>query len=140
MLSRVKNAAAVTAYSSVPGASIMRSMIRACSVLALLLAAGFALAQTEFSAEIHNNQKPDSQAKIYFGKDKMRFESADKDLRHGGAVIVKPCHPNLHGRHGSAAPVHGPAPADGESADDLQLLPHRRRRKCLLRLATAACE
>src|SRR5215469_8924700 len=88
MLSRVKNAAAVTAYSSVPGASIMRSMIRACSVLALLLAAGFALAQTEFSAEIHNNQKPDSQAKIYFGKDKMRFESADKDLRHGGAVIV----------------------------------------------------
>jgi len=66
----------------------MRSIIRACSVVALLLAASFALAQTEFSAEIYNNQKPDSQAKIYFGKDKMRFESADKDPRHGGAVIV----------------------------------------------------
>jgi len=66
----------------------MRSMIRAFSVVALLLAARFALAQTEFSADIYNNQKPDAQAKIYFGKDKMRFESADKDPRHGGAVIL----------------------------------------------------
>ena len=66
----------------------MRSMIRACSVLALLLAASFALAQTEFSADIYNNQKPDSQAKIYFGKDKMRFESSKKDARGGGALIM----------------------------------------------------
>jgi len=66
----------------------MTRLIRTSCALSFLLVATFALSQTEFSADIYNNQKPDSQAKIYFGKDKMRFESADKDPRHGGAVIL----------------------------------------------------
>ncbi len=54
----------------------------------LLLAASFALGQTEFSAEVFENQKPDAQAKVYFGKDKIRFETAKKDPRGGGAMIM----------------------------------------------------
>src|SRR5579864_8396806 len=66
-----------------------RAFCRACCVLAVILASTFALAQTEFSAEVVENQKGDApQAKIYFGKDKMRFESAKKDPRGGGAMIM----------------------------------------------------
>ena len=67
---------------------MMHPIIKACSVFTLLFAASFALAQTEFSADIYNDRKGDSPAKIYFGKDKMRFESADKDPRRGGALIL----------------------------------------------------
>jgi hypothetical protein len=47
-------------------------------------------AQTEFSADIVNQEKmgTNSQAKVYFGKDKMRFESADHNSKGGGAFIV----------------------------------------------------
>lgn len=67
---------------------MMHRMIRACGVLTVFFAASFALAQTEFSADVYNDKKADSPAKMYFGKDKMRFESADKDMRHGGAMIL----------------------------------------------------
>jgi hypothetical protein len=59
-----------------------------CSIL-LVLAASFSMAQTEFSAEVFDSQKGDApQAKIFFGKDKMRFESGKKDPRTGGAYIL----------------------------------------------------
>jgi hypothetical protein len=55
----------------------------------LFLAASLALAQSEFSAEMVDNQKADaSRAKIYFGKDKIRIEPAQKDARGAGAVIM----------------------------------------------------
>jgi hypothetical protein len=57
---------------------------------ALLLVASFALAQTEFSAEIVDLQKPGTptQAKIYFAKDKIRIESQNGGPHGGGAVIM----------------------------------------------------
>src|SRR5579872_6707668 len=67
---------------------MMLSMVRIFSALTLLLAATVALAQTEFSAEVYDDQRQASQAKIYFGKDKLRFESANKDPRGGGAMIM----------------------------------------------------
>lgn len=66
-----------------------RVFCRACCLLAVILLAGMGVAQTEFSGEIVDNQKGDApQAKIYSGKDKMRFESATADPKAGGAVIV----------------------------------------------------
>ncbi len=67
---------------------MMLSMVRIFSALTLLLAATVALAQTEFSAEVYDDQRQASQAKIYFGKDKLRFESANKDPHGGGAMIM----------------------------------------------------
>ncbi|MFY9949799.1 MAG: DUF4412 domain-containing protein [Candidatus Sulfotelmatobacter sp.] len=57
---------------------------------AMIFAASFALAQTEFSADIVDLQKPGTPttAKIYFAKDKMRIEPAASGPRSGGAVIV----------------------------------------------------
>jgi hypothetical protein len=67
---------------------MIRPLSLACSVFAVVLSAHFALAQTEFSAEVFDNQKQDPQAKIYFGKEKIRFESSKKDARGGGALIM----------------------------------------------------
>jgi hypothetical protein len=69
---------------------MVRVMIRMWCVIVVLLAASFALAQTEFSAEMVDMQKPDqpSNGKMYFAKDKVRFESTKKDPRGGGAVII----------------------------------------------------
>lgn len=58
------------------------------------LAAAVAMAQTEFSATMVNLQRAENsataqtEAKIYFGKDKFRIEPMKKDPRAGGAVIV----------------------------------------------------
>jgi hypothetical protein len=54
-----------------------------------MLAASFAVAQAEFSAEIVDLQKQGTptQAKIYFAKDKMRIESQTASA-HGSAVII----------------------------------------------------
>ncbi|HEV2400014.1 MAG TPA: hypothetical protein VGS27_23950 [Candidatus Sulfotelmatobacter sp.] len=66
-----------------------RLMVRTACAITLLFAASFAFAQTEFSADVYNNQRPDGpQAKIYMGKDKARFESGKKEARGGGAVII----------------------------------------------------
>jgi hypothetical protein len=70
---------------------MMRLTVRTLCFAAFLLAASFALAQTEFSANIVDLQKPDNPnpAKIYFAKDKMRIESAASNARGmGGAVII----------------------------------------------------
>ncbi len=68
---------------------MLRSLTRIFCFFVLTLAARFALAQTEFSAEIVDLQKPGTptQGKIYFAKDKMRIES-QASARTGGAVIV----------------------------------------------------
>jgi len=65
-----------------------RSVIKLFAAAAVLFTASFALCQTEFSADVFDNQKQASQSKIYFAKDKVRFESADKDPRRGGALIM----------------------------------------------------
>lgn len=62
-------------------------MIRISYLTAFLLGASFALAQTEFSAEMFDSQKGNT-GKIYFSKDKVRLESVNKDPRSGGVVIM----------------------------------------------------
>ncbi len=59
-------------------------------VFAMIFTASFARAQTEFSADIVDLQKPGTPttAKIYFAKDKMRIEPSANGPRSGGAVIV----------------------------------------------------
>ena len=72
---------------------MLRTMIRRSSLITLLLAANFAVAQTEFSAEIVDTQKADnpSNTKIYMSKDKIRIEPAagsTKAKGPGGSVIM----------------------------------------------------
>lgn len=69
---------------------MLRLMIRTLCFVALLVLSAVALAQTEFSAEMVDMQKADhpSTGKMFFSKDKVRFESAKKDPRGGGAVII----------------------------------------------------
>jgi uncharacterized protein DUF4412 len=59
-------------------------------LIALMLAASLVLAQTEFSAEVVDLQKPGTptQAKMFFAKDKIRIEAQGTNPRGGGAVIV----------------------------------------------------
>ena len=68
---------------------MLRWITRVSCFSALMLAASFAVAQAEFSAEIVDLQKPGTptQAKIYFAKDKMRIESQTASA-HGSAVII----------------------------------------------------
>jgi len=65
-----------------------RMITRTCLLFAIVLSATFTIAQTEFSAEIFDGKKAEPQAKVYFGKDKIRFESEKKDPRGGGAMIM----------------------------------------------------
>jgi hypothetical protein len=69
---------------------MLRRMTRVSCFLALVLAAGFAMAQAEFSADIVDLQKAGTptQAKIYFAKDKIRIESQTMGAHGGGAVIM----------------------------------------------------
>jgi hypothetical protein len=69
---------------------MLRWIARTSCFLALMLAASFLVAQTEFSAEIVDLQKPGTptQAKIYFAKDKIRVESQTGGAHGGGAVII----------------------------------------------------
>jgi hypothetical protein len=64
-------------------------MIRISCFVALLILANFAFAQTEFSADVVNNDRGDKgPTKVYFGNDKMRFDAKDdSEARGGGAVI-----------------------------------------------------
>jgi hypothetical protein len=69
---------------------MIRWIARTSCFFAVLLAASFALAQTEFSAEVidtHTQGTP-TQAKIFFAKDKIRFDSLDRDPKSGGAFIM----------------------------------------------------
>jgi hypothetical protein len=69
---------------------MLRWIVRTSCFFAVVLAAGFAPAQTEFSADIVDLQKPGAptQAKIYFAKDKIRIESQTMSAHGGGAVIM----------------------------------------------------
>ena len=64
--------------------------IRISCFFVLMIAASFALAQAEFSAEIVDLQKSGApiMAKVYFTKDKMRAEPQASSPHGGGAVIV----------------------------------------------------
>jgi hypothetical protein len=59
-------------------------------LVTLLLSSGVALAQSEFSAEIidHTAKGNTNTNKVYFGKDKMRFDSVGSGNRGTGAVIM----------------------------------------------------
>jgi hypothetical protein len=59
-------------------------------LIVLMLAASLVLAQTEFSAEVVDLQKPGTptQAKMFFAKDKVRIEAQGTSSHGGGAVIV----------------------------------------------------
>ena len=69
---------------------MLRWTIRFSCFFALMLAASPVLAQTEFSAELVDLQKPGtpSQAKIYLAKDKIRIEPQSSSPRGGGAVVM----------------------------------------------------
>ena len=72
---------------------MVRRMVRSSYLIAFLLAASFAIAQTEFSAEIVDTQKADNpnRAKIYMAKDKLRIEptaGSTMGKGSGGAVIM----------------------------------------------------
>ena len=67
---------------------MIRVLFRLCIVVTICFAASVVFAQAEFSAEVFNDKHPESQAKIYFGKDKARFEPGKKEAHGGGAVIV----------------------------------------------------
>ncbi len=69
---------------------MLRRMLRTSCLVVFLLAASFALGQTEFSADMVDVQKPDhpTTGKMYFSKDKVRVEPAKKDPRGGGAIII----------------------------------------------------
>ena len=85
-------------------------------------------AQTEFSAEIVDTQKPDTptQAKVYFAKDKMRIESQEHNSRGQGVFIM-----NFATQTSdvlmTATHVHGNAGAGHESARSVFFLSNRRR-------------
>jgi Domain of unknown function (DUF4412) len=67
---------------------MLRSTARISCALALMLSAVCALAQTEFSAEVVDTHKQGNttQSKIYFAKDKIRFDS--RDPKSPGAFIM----------------------------------------------------
>jgi Domain of unknown function (DUF4412) len=71
---------------------IIRAMIRRLCLIACLVAASSAFAQTEFSAEIVDTQKPDnpSKAKIYMAKDKIRIEpvAGNAGGRSTGGMVI----------------------------------------------------
>jgi hypothetical protein len=69
---------------------MLRLTMKTSCTFAFLLVASFALAQTEFSADVVNTTKDGApvQARIYMAKDKLRIEPAEKNQRGGGAVIM----------------------------------------------------
>jgi Domain of unknown function (DUF4412) len=65
-----------------------RIMVRTWCFLALLLTASFALAQAEFSADVVETQKGEKgPTKVYFGKNKMRFDSGENGGRTGTVIM-----------------------------------------------------
>jgi Domain of unknown function (DUF4412) len=73
-----------------PRRDARRDVLRTSCVIAFLLVASFALAQSEFSAEMVDTQKSGNptQAKIYMAKDKLRIESGVGSAKGSGAVIM----------------------------------------------------
>jgi hypothetical protein len=73
-----------------PRRDARRDVPRTSCVIAFLLLASFALAQSEFSAETVDTQKSGNptQAKIYMAKNKIRIESGVGNAKAPGAVIM----------------------------------------------------
>ena len=68
---------------------MLRLMVRTSCFVALLVLGSIALAQTEFSADVVETRKAGSvPTKVYFGKDKMRFDSAESGDRRGGGSFI----------------------------------------------------
>ncbi|HTS35392.1 MAG TPA: hypothetical protein VMH04_06955 [Candidatus Solibacter sp.] len=70
---------------------MLRLIARAVCFVLLIGLAGAALAQTEFSADVvdSTSQKHGKgPTKVYFGKDKMRFDSQDSGDPHGGGSVI----------------------------------------------------
>jgi hypothetical protein len=69
---------------------MLRRTVRMSCFFALVLAASFAVAQTEFSADVVDLQKAGAptQARMYFTKDKLRVEPQNGGAHGGGAVII----------------------------------------------------
>ena len=69
---------------------MLRWTVWMVAILALVFSTNLAFAQTEFSAEIVDLQKPGTaaQAKIYFAKDKFRVEPQNSGAHGAGAFIV----------------------------------------------------
>ena len=69
---------------------MLRLMTRTLFFVALLILGNMALAQTEFSGDVvdHNpHHAGKGPTKVYFGKNKMRFDSAG-DAREGGGSVI----------------------------------------------------
>lgn len=67
----------------------MLRLIRTSWLITLVFCGVAAFAQTEFSADMVDTQKGDApNAKIYFAKDKMRFEPTQKNPRGTGSMIM----------------------------------------------------
>jgi hypothetical protein len=70
--------------------AVYQKMIRVSCFVGLLILGSLALGQTEFSAEVvdHNaHQQGKGPTKVYFGKDKIRFDGAGEARDGGGSVI-----------------------------------------------------
>jgi hypothetical protein len=69
---------------------MLRWTVRISAFIALVVTPSLVFAQTEFSADIVDLQKPNTptQARIYLAKDKMRIEPQASGPRGGGAVIM----------------------------------------------------
>ena len=88
---------------------MIRKSISTSCLIAFILAGSFALAQTEFSGEVVDCEKGNkAPTKVFFGKDKMRFESQASDSegrrRHYGFH-----EPYFSGVDAAAAHVHANA-------------------------------
>jgi hypothetical protein len=69
--------------------AVYQKMIRVSCFVGLLILGSLAVAQTEFSADVvdHNPHRANSApTKVYFGKNKMRFDAVG-DPQRGGSVI-----------------------------------------------------
>jgi len=70
--------------------TVYPKMIRVSCFVALLILGSLAVAQTEFSADVvdsNPHRQGKGPTKIYFGKNKMRFDAAGDPQRGGGSVI-----------------------------------------------------
>lgn len=69
---------------------MLRSLTRFMCIVALSVASSFAIAQTEFSADVVTTKQSGSsvELKLYLAKDKMRIESMDKARESQGVGIL----------------------------------------------------
>jgi hypothetical protein len=71
---------------------VSRIMLRIAGMAVLLGCAAVALAQTEFSADIVNDKEADKATKVYFGKDKIRFDAISHSADGGGVILNMTTH------------------------------------------------